>query len=250
VIYGGKLFWCRLCHNLTYETAQSGDRSITVDNRIFAVRRKVGGSNLDNVNDPFPDKPVGMNSRQYWRLLLKWRNLVELRNLLFCRKIYGIISDWPAGWPDAPAEMAPADLAAIDRHIDDLFQNPDQVPASMVADAQRRLAELSERPAVPSPAELRLTLGELAEAARVPFPFAKEAEAAGLIRPDGGRGTRRKRYRPRLASWAGKLYRLRSVGMEWADIRAWTGRRFKPGHEHERKWPAGFDPERQEGRGE
>src|SRR5690606_1838138 len=71
----------------------------------------------------------------------------------------------------------------------------------------------------------------------VPYAFAKEAQAEGLIRPDGGRGTRVRRYRPKLATWLGKLHRYRAAGMEWEAIRDWTRRRWLPGHDHERQEP-------------
>jgi hypothetical protein len=86
----------------------------------------------------------------------------------------------------------------------------------------------------------RLTLGELATQAGVPFAFAKEAVQEGLITPDKGRTHRAKRYRPRLATWLGKLSTLRSAGYTWDDILDWTKRRWDPGHDHERKWPAGY----------
>jgi hypothetical protein len=98
----------------------------------------------------------------------------------------------------------------------------------------RRWRNWNERSATPD----RLTLGELATAAGVPYAFAVEAQAEGLLRPDGGRGTRTKRYRRRLASWLVKLAGLRAEGHSWADLRAWARRRWQPGHEDERRAPA------------
>ena len=83
----------------------------------------------------------------------------------------------------------------------------------------------------------KLTLGELAKAAGVPYAFAKEAQAQVLIRPDRGRETRVKRYRSRLANWLGKLHGLRDEGYDWDELRAWSARRFQPGYEDERKRP-------------
>jgi hypothetical protein len=84
-----------------------------------------------------------------------------------------------------------------------------------------------------------LTLAELAARADVSVDVARAAVRARLLRADVGRGTRKPRYRVRLVGWLRKLATLRAAGLEWADIRAWTRRRWLPGHEHERAWPAG-----------
>ena len=86
----------------------------------------------------------------------------------------------------------------------------------------------------------RRTLGQTAEVAGASYAFAKEAEREGLIQPDAGRGKRRKRYRPKVASWLKKLHVLREAGASWDEIRAWTCSRFQPGHEHEVRWPQGY----------
>jgi hypothetical protein len=86
----------------------------------------------------------------------------------------------------------------------------------------------------------RLTLGDIAQRAGVPYAFALEAQQHGLVRADKGRGTRRRRYRVRLKNWLQKLYQLRDSGMTWEEIIAWSKRRFQPGHEHERVWPIAF----------
>lgn len=85
----------------------------------------------------------------------------------------------------------------------------------------------------------RYTLEGLAYAANVPLWFAQEAEREGLIAPEAGGG-----YRSRLKSWLTKLYVLRSVGMTWDEIHDWTQRRWRKGHEHERRWPEGYGPEK------
>ncbi len=83
-----------------------------------------------------------------------------------------------------------------------------------------------------------MTREELAQQAGVSAAFVAEAEAAGLVRPQ------RWGYRPRLVNWLAKLHRLRTAGMTWEEIRDWSKRRFEPGHEHERRWPAGYQPDR------
>ena len=57
--------------------------------------------------------------------------------------------------------------------------------------------------------------------AGLPYVFAQEAQHEGLIRPDAGRTTRRRRYRRKLAAWLSKLHTLRA--------RAWAGRSCEPG---------------------
>jgi hypothetical protein len=37
------------------------------------------------------------------------------------------------------------------------------------------------------------------------------------------------------------LQALRSAGLAWEDIRAWAARRWLPGNEQERRWPASYD---------
>lgn len=65
VLYGGRLFLCRRCHDLAYEsTRQSpGDRALRKAQRI---RQRLGGS--ANMLEPFPPKPKGMRWRTYERL--------------------------------------------------------------------------------------------------------------------------------------------------------------------------------------
>lgn len=72
----------------------------------------------------------------------------------------------------------------------------------------------------------------------MPWAFAKEAVGVGLLRPDWQRGRYHRRYRPKLAQWLAKLHRLRAAGLSWDEICAWTQRRWRPEHAHERTWPA------------
>ncbi len=86
----------------------------------------------------------------------------------------------------------------------------------------------------------RGTLGEIATAAGVPYEFAGEAQTHDLIRPNGGRTQRRRRYRRRLATRIGKLYKLRQAGYSWDELKVWSKRRFRVGHSHEIAWPEGL----------
>ena len=114
-------------------------------------------------------------------------------------------------------------------------ENPAAVSVSTQQDDVAWRAQTEERPD-------RLTLGQLASQAGVPYGFAQEAAGQGLLRPDHQEG-RVKRYRPKLASWLGKLYTLREAGLPWAEIGEWSKRRWQPWHEAERSWPVGYGPD-------
>ena len=66
VLYGRRLFLCRRCHGLAYEsTRQSpGDRALR---RAQRIRGRLGGTG--NLLTPLPSKPKGMHWRTYERLL-------------------------------------------------------------------------------------------------------------------------------------------------------------------------------------
>ncbi|HEV2121289.1 MAG TPA: MerR family transcriptional regulator [Chloroflexota bacterium] len=232
ILYGGKYFLCRTCQDLTYVSSQTTagpDRvRVVVDNRRRAIRRKLGDQG--DLSDPLPAKPTGMHWRTYGRLAIEYRDLSQLADVAMTESMAQLLPDysfpldsgvlWDAhkreDWDAAYREEILHFLAALERGTD---------------------SDEDDRPE-------RLTLGELAQRAGVPYAFAKEVQAEGLIAPDAGRAKRRKRYRPKLASWLGKLYTLREAGMAWEEIRQWSKRRFQPGHEHERRWPAEYQPER------
>lgn len=218
IVYGGAVFTCRKCGNLTYETAQSGgDLLTTIDNRLYYLRRKLKGD-WHFLHGPGP-RPKYMKQEKYAKLALEYINLRKMRGAA----LVGMV----------------ADIAAI-------TGGDDGIKADIAAAWKAHKAKPSRWQYVPplpdddeAPADLnRFTLGELAQRAKVPFAFAQEAQAEGLIRPDQGRTTRKKRYRERLRNWLRKLYKLREDGHSWDSIRDWSKRRFQPGHEHERRWPA------------
>ncbi len=68
VLYGGRIFACRHCYHLTYQSQkeQPYDRFLR---RAQTIRRKLGGSGI--LLEPFPAKPRGMHWRTYERLLLE-----------------------------------------------------------------------------------------------------------------------------------------------------------------------------------
>lgn len=231
-IYGGPRFWCRVCHNLTYATAQSGDFETTIDRRMQAIWFQLGApKDADWLWDPIPDKPRWMHYETYGRLVREYRNLFDLRDMAFTIGAFDL-----CGWPaDMTERLDPADFRnALQASIADYRRKPDHAP-----DFTARY-EIPEPAPDLDPAPERFTLGELATRAGVPYAFAQEAQREGLLRPDAGRTKRAKRYRGKLAAWLGKLHELRAVGLAWGDLRAWTARRFTPGHEHERQYPAGY----------
>ena len=229
-IYGGERFLCRVCHNLTYATAQSGDFRTTIDNRMIAIRQRLGApTGAGWPCDALSDKPRGMHWETYGRLTREYHNLADLRDMSFTVDVFDRL-----GWPADLAEGAAHYRDTLQASVAAYRRAPDRAP---------RFAALSEYPD-PAPEghgrPERFTLGELATRAGVPFAFAQEAQREGLLRPDAGRTKRAKRYRGKLAAWLGKLHELRAVGLAWGDLRAWTARRFTPGHEHERQYPAGY----------
>lgn len=223
-LYGGRLFLCRVCQRLTYETTQSGNKpSVRIDSRLRAIRRKLGASG--GLLDLLLAKPKYMHWDTFDRLWQEWYNLCNLWQLAFIAggaDLYGPQPEvvWAAGKLDSEWQAYKQDPSY-------------RQPSDLWADYRQERIERVKRH------DHRLTLGGIASKAGVPFAFAREAQREGLIRPDGGRGKRQKRYRPGLVKWLAKLSRLRA-GMTWQEIRDWTRRRFQPGHEHERRWPAGF----------
>lgn len=233
VLYGGPRFWCRLCHNLTYKTAQGGGKLIdTIDNQISRLRDRLQA----DYNDETPPKPPRMRNRTYLRLLAEWWRLHELRDKCLRLELVAMVRGLP-GMDDPIKDLDLSEVADCLRK--EWRQRREHQAAE--PDPYYWQPEPEERTSERFPPK-RYTLGELATAAGVPYEFAKEAQRANLLRPDSGRGTRVRRYRPRLATWLGKLHALRQAEWSWEDIRAWSKRRFQPGHEHEVCWPANFPP--------
>lgn len=240
VLYGGKYFWCRQCHNLTYQTSQSGGDLIdTIDNKLARLKPKLNAYGRNVMDGPPVQKPKHMHDRTFYRLTQEWRNLLKVRSRVLMVEMVEMtdtLNDLYSG------------ESSFSVSIDDLWKDVKQDwemhkadPARMSrAEQVERYRWLLERFSKPKKKTERLTLGQLASTAGVPYRFAQEAEREGLVSPDRQKG-RVKRYRPRLKSWLAKLHTLRAAGMEWAEIRDWTRRRFQSGHEHEQRWPAGYE---------
>lgn len=236
VLYGGPRFWCRSCHGLTYKTAQGGGKLIdSIDNQLSRLCDLLQARHHNIADATPPAKPPKMRSRTYLRLLGEWWRLHELRDECLSLELIDLTRGLP-GMDDS--RIADIDLSEMAGYLRDEYRQrrermapPDWWPPTA-----------PEEPAMTHYEPERYTLGELATAAGVPHEFAQEVQRADLLRPDSGRGTRVRRYRPRLATWLGKLHALRQAEWSWDDIRAWSKRRFQPGHEHEVCWPANFTP--------
>jgi hypothetical protein len=225
ILYGGKRFLCRHCHSLTYETAQKGgDLLTTIDNRLYLIRRRLQGkwSLLDGPGD----KPKGMHWNTYFRLVREYLNLKRMRQYSLVAEICTL------GMLDEQLVPSAADaMEDVQEAWREHKAQPDQAVGLHYAPAEDEPGNNEHN---------RLTLGDIAQRAGVPYAFALEAQQVGLVRADQGRGKRRRRYRERLKNWLHKLHTLRDSSMSWEDITVWSKRRFQPGHEHERVWPAGF----------
>ncbi len=244
ILYGGELFLCRKCHQLTHATSQAskGDYSKRTRNRLWAIRRKLKA--IGSLEDDLPDKPRWMHHQTYWRLAREYYQLKDLLNmawLLSAIRLTGLVGNLDEETVRRCAEDLPKIWMLIKQerkektklNIDWWRSSERLLTSRMIPITPTDWKHLTHNPN-------RLTLGELATAAYVPYSFAQEAQQAGLLRADQGRGQRRKRYRARLKHWLRKLHRLHQAGLSWEDICAWTQRRFKSGHEHERLWPIGL----------
>jgi hypothetical protein len=238
ILYCGPPFLCRACLGLTYVTAQSKRVTDSLDNRLYRLRERLGAPcGVGWPMDPSPPKPLRMHRETYDRLCWDYDRLMNLRFAAYDLELENRAGPSSAATPAsraAHAEQKRQLLREARRHVS-LWDNLAALP----------LRWPEPDPPAPPPAPcgpVRLTLGQLAHRARVPLDFAKQAEAEGLMRADAGRGTKRKRYRSKLSSWLAKLYTLRGAGLSWGELRSWAARRFQPGHEHERRWPAGYEP--------
>lgn len=76
VLYGGKYFLCRHCHNLAYQSTREDEASRHL-RKAQAIRQRLGGS--ANMLEPFPAKPTGM----HWETYEQWRDQAEQAELAY-----------------------------------------------------------------------------------------------------------------------------------------------------------------------
>lgn len=87
IIYGGRRFLCRLCHDLRYET-QYEPAFARAASRALRFRERLGGQG--GIADPFPEKPKGMHWKTYHRLR-------ELDRDLCNQWAAGLMQKWKIG---------------------------------------------------------------------------------------------------------------------------------------------------------
>ena len=94
-LYGaGRYFWCRHCHDLTYDSCkESGnpfERSLSKATRLKAYLVRRGGKSYGTAMiDPIPGKPKGMHWKTYNRIVMEIK-LAELRNLRAMARVVGM----------------------------------------------------------------------------------------------------------------------------------------------------------------
>ncbi len=84
ILYGGRHFRCRKCHDLRYESQRS-NRMFKVISKLQKIRRKLRAS--PDISRPFPDRPRYMHRRTYTQLKGEDRTL--MRNLESCVHSFG-----------------------------------------------------------------------------------------------------------------------------------------------------------------
>ena len=88
------IFTCRQCQHLTYQARRERGFDLYSD-RAYKTARKMGGATNGWRDDP-PDKPKGMHSRTYMRLLGKWETATNLA-----------MADWLRGVARIMPELRP-----------------------------------------------------------------------------------------------------------------------------------------------
>lgn len=69
VLYGGAIFACRQCHQLSYDSQREEPYSRALT-RAQAIRMRLGGP--AGTAEDFPEKPKGMHHKTYWQLIREY----------------------------------------------------------------------------------------------------------------------------------------------------------------------------------
>lgn len=72
----GHYFLCRHCHNMTYESRSQPKWDRVMDEQ-YRIRKRLGDDN--SLCDPFPNRPKGMHRRTYYRLLIRYDSLEQMK---------------------------------------------------------------------------------------------------------------------------------------------------------------------------
>ena len=228
--FRGRFYGCRHCHGLTYASTRESPLDCHGDAQRAIIRRL--GGEPGGLFPSLPQKPKWMHWTTYERLARRFR-AVQDAELVELDRSFNIFHGRLAA---LGVDVEPPD-----------FEGAREAPLSSeeryqrIIDAWREGRE-EERRAFEEEREARRypTLGTIASRAGVPFAFALEAQRRGLVTADKGRGTRRRRYRAKLYAWLEKLHVLNRAGYSWEALEAWSGRRWREGHEDERRFPRGF----------
>lgn len=73
----GSYFLCRHCHDLTYETRQTGKQDQALK-KCQKIREQLGGS--ANMTTPFPPRPKGMHFKTYFKIQHEYYNALDQYN--------------------------------------------------------------------------------------------------------------------------------------------------------------------------
>jgi hypothetical protein len=80
ILYGGRMFACRQCTGVYYETQQSKALLVRIDNQLYRIRRRLAGDSKITEHLPIL-KPKYMHWRTYSRLAMRYYHLQKLRIL-------------------------------------------------------------------------------------------------------------------------------------------------------------------------
>lgn len=223
-LYGAP-FACRTCHNLAYPSQQASHEQAgryAVKRRQAVIRRKL---KMHPDAETLPSqRPSGVRWRTWLRLSEEFRELRHVETEYTCRMIYSgtgpaLYAQIGLSRDQVMPYLTPAsDMAGYRMRKRAGVYEPDEWLVSVLRQHQRR-----------KQAEPSLTIHQLAKQAGVPLDFAREAEQAGLLRPDRDRGRRWPKYRPKLVRWLVKLATLRADGLTWPEISDWSKRRWQTG---------------------
>lgn len=87
VLYGGKLFWCRACHGLTYGSQQE-NRPDRLMRKARKIRERLKAS--DNLTMPIWRRPKGMHQKTFDRLRLEAEEANVMAWDIIDRKFIGL----------------------------------------------------------------------------------------------------------------------------------------------------------------
>jgi hypothetical protein len=73
---GGHYFLCRHCHNITYKSRSQQKWDRIMDEQ-YRIRERLGDDN--SLCDPLPNRPKGMHRRTYYKLLIRYDSMEQMK---------------------------------------------------------------------------------------------------------------------------------------------------------------------------